>query len=200
MLIEAHPSFPCSWGPWIVQLSSTAREHKQPEAQELCLCCFHRNRAETPKGMKMPFPWYKTSKPLECLHSWPFCFSPRMAFYWELAWDNPLLQCLQTPSKVCVQAVWSCHSLWSLCLPLLPAGTDLVSPKAGLDGQGAPSPSYWRQTLKILSILNIIAHYMSLLIHWVCVTNWNESHASVQEWVQPVLSSHASSACQWNVL
>lgn len=70
---------------------------------------------------------------------------------------------------MCMQAIWSCHSLCeaSACLPLLLVETDLVNPNAGVDVPEAHSPSYWRLTLKILPVLAIIAHYMSLLIHWV---------------------------------
>lgn len=65
---------------------------------------------------------------------------------------------------------------------------DLVNSNTGLAGWEAHSPSYWRQILKLLYIFNVITHYMSLFLHCVYVTNWDESDVSVQEWAQPFLS------------
>lgn len=154
----------------------------------LCLPGFHRNRAETLKGF---FLCRRRASPRRVCTCGPSALVLIRLF--TESWPKITCSCsvYRLPIKcACRQSgpATGCKASASLYPRLRQKGlADLVKPNTGVAVREARSPSCWRQTLKILSLLNIITHfmllfthYMSLFLHCVYVTNWTESDVSVK--------------------
>lgn len=160
---------------WIAQLtSSTARKHKQPKAQDAVPAWLSQKQDRNSLRDENDFSFIQDKQALRHVCTCGPSALVLIRLFTE-SWPKMtcscsvcrLLKCVckqSGPPTGCKTSAFPTPS-WDRKDLLI-----LWSQNAGAAVQEAHSPSYWRQILKILYILNIITHYVSLFLH-LCVCN-----------------------------